>query len=206
MSRRKGRHKKISDEDLVELFNEDRTISELSAVTGYNPDTVRKRLKNLGLKLKGVSAKRVQDEALVTLVNEGKNISQIANITGYRWSGVKYRLNKLGLQAKKGQLKKKTVPDEMFVKLAKEGKTRKQMQTITGLSHGTVYQRLKALGLKSAQPKSGRTKESIAIDMQIARLRQDGFTYNEIGKRLGLSKRAVHWRSKKMKRNGILQP
>ena len=205
MSRRKGRQKEISDEDLVELFNEDRTISELSAVTGYNPDTVRKRLKNLGLKLKVVSAKRVPDEALVKLVNEGKNISQIANITGYRWSGVKYRLDKLGLKAKKGQLKKKTVPDEIFTKLAKEGKTRKQMQAITGLAHGTVYQRLKALGLKSTQPKSGRTKESIAIDMKIAQLRQDGFTYQEIGKRLGLSRSAVHWRAKRMKKNDKLQ-
>jgi len=205
MSRRKGRHKEISDEDLVELFNEHRTISELSTATGYNPDTVRQRLKNLGLKLKGVHEKRVPDESLVKLVNEGKNINQIANITGYKWSGVKYRLDKLGLKAKKGQLKEKTVPDEMFVKLTKEGKTRKQMQTITGLSHSTVYQRLKALGLKSAQPKNGRTKESIAIDVQIAQLRQDGFTYQEIGNRLGLSKSAVHWRAKRMQEKGMLQ-
>jgi AraC-like DNA-binding protein len=205
MSPRKGRHKKISDEALVELFNKCKTISELSTATGYNPNTVRQRLKNLGLKLKGVYEKRVPDESLVKLVNEGKNISQIANITGYRWSGVKYRLNKLGLKAKKGQLKKKTVPDEIFAKLTKEGKTRKQMQAITGLAYGTVYQRLKALGLKSAQPKNGRTKESIAIDMKIAQLRQDGFTYQEIGKRLGLSRSAVHWRAKRMQENDMLQ-
>ena len=205
MSRRKGRHKKISDEDLAELSNEYRTISELSRATGYNPDTVRQRLKKLGLKLKGVQQKRVPDEVLVKLVNEGKNISQIANITGYRWSGVKYRLDKLGLKAKKGQIKTKTVADEIFVKLFKEGKTKKQIQTITGLARGTVYQRLKVLGLKSAQPKNERTKESIAMDVQIIRLRQDGFTYQEIGKRLGVSKSAVHWRAQRLLANGMLQ-
>jgi len=203
MSRRIGRQKIVSDEELTELFNNCKSISELSAATGYNPDTVRQRLKNLGLKLKGVHEKRVPDEALVKLVNEGKNISQIADLTGYRWSGVKYRLDKLGIKAKKGQIKKKTVPDEMFVKLSKEGKTRKQMQTITGLAHGTVYQRLRALGLKSTQPKTGRTEESIAIDAQIVRMRQDGVSCQEISKRLGLSKSAVYFRIKKMKENGV---
>ena len=205
MNRRKGRHKRISDEDFVELFNQCRTIAELATATGYNPNTVSQRLKSLGLRSTGVYEKRVPDEALVKLVHEGKNINQIASITGYRWSGVKYRLDKLGLKAKKGQLKKKTVADEIFVKLTKEGKTRKQIQTITGLARGTVYQRLKALGIQSAQSNNDRTKESIAIDMKIARLRQDGFTYQKISERLGLSKSAVHWRAKRMQENGMLK-
>jgi uncharacterized protein YerC len=206
MSRRKGRQKRISDEDFVEMFNECRTIAELATATGYNPNTVSQRLRKLGMRSTGVYEKRVPDESLVKLVNEGKNIGQIATITGYRWSGVKYRLDKLGLKAKKGDIKQKTVPDEILVKLAKEGKTSRQIQTTTGLARGTVYQRLKALGLKSAQSNNDRTKESIAIDMKIARLRQDGFTYQKISERLGLSKSAVHWRAKRMQEKGMLQP
>ncbi len=206
MSRRKGRQKNVSDEVLVELFNQGKTIEEIAKTTGYNPSTVRQRLKNIGIRSKRVKEKRVPDEVLAKLVNEGKNINQIATITGYKWHGVKYRLDKVGLKAKKGLIKTKTVPDEIFVKLSKEGKTRKQIQTITGLSHSTVYQRLKALGLKAVQPKKGRAKESIAIDMKIAQLRQDGFTYKEIGKRLGVSDSAVCWRVKRMKeKNGMLQ-
>jgi DNA-binding transcriptional ArsR family regulator len=145
-NRRKTEGPLVPDEILVKMVQEGKTIGEITEITSYRHQTVRTKLRKLGIRFEPKPLK-VSDAVLLDLVAKNKCVAEIASNVKMSDSGVRVRLMRLGLDARKDKdaAKKSIQIYDTIVKMKREGYKAGQIAIALKLSPAAISWRMKKL-------------------------------------------------------------
>lgn len=204
---------KVEDEALRALVAEGLTLRQIAARAGVGYDTVRRRIRALGLVSPAIPPfqPKATDEELLALRLAGLWPSQIAARTGLTPSGVKYRLRALERRgvpvpppAGPRPNPWRRVSDEQLLALVRGGLRQAEMAARVGLSQTGVERRLRALRRRGLLPPARPGTQPKKLDDETLRtLIAEGRTLRQIAARTGLGYETVRHRVRTL---GLVSP
>ena len=211
----------VSEEDVVALARARFRQSEIAARLGFTTSAVQKRIRALrrrGLLPPGRNrVTRADLQQLLALRRAGLWPSEIAARTGLTADAVTSRLQRLrrsgvDLSRPAGPVPRpgRRASDGEILPLARQGLRHKEIAARLGLSRPGLQWRIGALrrrGLLSYPPADGTRPHSQKVsDGKLVALVKAGLRREEIARRVGISRSAVQWRLRGLRRRGLLPP
>ena len=165
-------------EKVKDLIKQGKTIKEISAITGFPINRLRKIIFNHDIEYGGFS--EINKEKMIELYNQGLNCNQIANIMNCTHAAIRYSLKKWGIEYKSHYDR----ITSQIIELYKEGKSSVEIASVLDGTKASIIKVLKRNGI-DYKPVTERNKEIII------ELYNQGKTAQEIAQTLNLSSRSI---------------
>ncbi len=213
---RPRRRQKVDDHTLRALVQEGLTFRGIAARTGAAYNTVRQRIRALGVLSPAIAPRRLKttDAELLALCRAGLWPREIASRVGLSEGGVHHRLRRLRRRgaavprpAGPRLNPMRRVTDDEIIPLVRAGLGCAAIASRVGLALSTVEQRVARLRRRGLLPPA-RSRPPVTEPnlQQVLALAGSGFGPSAIAARTGLAVSAVAWRLHRLRQGGQLAP
>lgn len=178
----------LDNAKIIDMYNNGMTSKDIAIDLGVSQDTILKRLKKHGVKLRsGTTNYQINDNELISLYQSGLSCNQIGEKLKIPGTTVLKRLHKNGVNIRESSPKIK-LPEKEIIFLYNAGVSSTNIAKTYGVSHGVILDRLRSNGVKIRESGSNILKTD---DLEIARLYESGKSSTQIASVMSISYRTV---------------
>lgn len=217
------RKRKVSDKDIIELYNKGTSISEIANKHNVTYCNVLQRVKELGIykrrgdrpDIKGEKNPLYRDDVdnkkLIDMYNEGYSIAYLAKEFNMSKGGILNRVKALGVYRKRGSkygmpvINGKNKNDDEMIDLYKSGVRISELAKKYNMTYKGIQYRLKVLGAYEKKGIEGENNPAYRNDVdndKIINMYKNGISVAKIADTVGMSKSGI---VKRLKRLGVYQ-